>query len=76
MTEGVPQSSFSVVDVAWDTVWLSLAINAAAATADLFSSKARGVSQVVTHPLPSELPTSFWWSIKLDVLQLRNRLIY
>ena len=55
MTEGAPQSSSSVVGVAWGADWLSLSINAAAATAALISGEDGGMSQVVAQSL-SKLP--------------------
>ena len=53
---GAVKSSPSLVDVAWDAIWLSLATNAAAATAACISSEDGGVPQVRAHPLPSLLP--------------------
>ena len=55
MTEGAPQSSSSVVNVTCGAVSLSLATNAAAATAVLTSGEDGGVSQVVAQPL-SKVP--------------------
>ena len=60
MTDGAPQSSYSAVGVVWGAIWLSLAITAAAAIAILISDEDEGVSLVVAHPLPSELPQALF----------------